>query len=288
MTDNKKKENSETDDLDDLLENFLIEEDKEEDIYKNENSINKKNIKFKNKSIKKKIYNNNEEQNLNNLVTLFYLFVIFNIGFNNLLLFSSFYYVYNYTNRKTLINFTTVAYYYIFGLIPTICMIIVFCIYSLSLNWDFITTFYDFTDFGINKNLKNLKDNFYKSIDNINNLSTITIINKKYNLVKNKLYSILKIKNIDMLLYYLNKIIGFIFKNIKYILMFLKNEIELIFYNFFKRWEKKLFNKKINDIKIPNLNNINVNPAMRKELGNLIHMMGEAKDMMRLVNEKNE
>ena len=306
MSDNKIKSNDNVDnELDDLLENFLIEEDKEykEDKENTEDKKNKENYNlnllknnFKEKKNKTKKKNFNiDSNNFNNLFTFLYLLIIFNIGFKNLLLCSSFYYAYSYTNKKTIINFTTVVYYYIFGLIPTVCMIIVFCIYALSLNWDFIKTFYDFTDYSFNKNLVDIKNGFNNSINHISNLNTFVIIKKKYKTIKKDFNVVLKKKYLNMFLLTLDKIIEFLFINLKYILTFLKEEIEFSIYNFFKRWEKKLlknkkhiFNRKIDNIKIPNINGLNFDPNMKNDLGALINMMGEAKNMMKLVNEKSQ
>lgn len=280
-------QNDQDDEIDELLDNFLIDNE-EDDI--NDNLLENK----KDNNIHTHLYKEEINTDYNNIIFIIKLLIILNFGFNNILLITTIYYSYKQFSSKALISSSTVLYYYIFGFIPTACMIIVFCIYSLALNWDFFQTFYDFTDLKIINYINIFKDNLIKSFNIIYNSSSIKRIKNKIFKNKDKFQNVIIKYKINNFLKHVNNILGHIFKLLKYIFALIKEEIFLLGLYIFNRFEKKIrikrkkyFNNKLNSLKIPTINDKNLDDNMKRDLNNLLNMMNQTKDMMKLVSNKN-
>jgi hypothetical protein len=280
-------QNDQDDEIDELLDNFLIDNE-EDDI--NDNLLENK----KDNNIHTHLYKEEINTDYNNIIFIIKLLIILNFGFNNILLITTIYYSYKQFSSKALISSSTVLYYYIFGFIPTSCMIIVFCIYSLALNWDFFQTFYDFTDLKIINYINIFKDNLIKSFNIIYNSSSIKRIKNFMFKNKDKFQNVIIKYKINNFLKHVNNILGHIFKLLKYIFAIIKEEIFLLGLYLFNRFEKKIrikrkkyFNNKLNSLKIPTINDKNLDDNMKRDLNNLLNMMNQTKDMMKLVSNKN-
>jgi hypothetical protein len=285
---NKKNDNSNDivlksdsdEEIDDLLDNFLI--DKEENVFDN----NKKNVNF--------LIKEESNSEYSNIVLILKLFIILNLGFNNILLLSSLYYLYYDLSSKSLVGSITVLYYYIFGLIPTVCMIGVFCVYAVALNWDFISVFYDFTDLKIIKDLNQFKNNMYNSYLNIYNLESLKKIKNIFHKTKEKFKNYIFEYKLNIILFQFDYVLEKILILVKSIFKFLSKEMYLFASYTYNRFEKKIkvkkkiyFNNKLNKLKIPIINDKNLDTNMKRDLNNLLKMMNQTKDMMKMVSNKN-
>ena len=284
----KKIDKDSDEEIDDLLDNFLI--DKEEKIINNKNLSS---INYNKKTINNLIQEENNSE-YSNIILIIKLLIILNLGFNNILLMSTLYYVYYDLSSKSLISCITVLYYYIFGLIPTVCMIGVFCVYAIALNWDFLKTFYDFTDLKIIKDLNQFKKNMYNSYLNIYNLDTFKVVNKKFNNFKDILKKTIFDYKLDILLHQVDYVLEKILILTKSIFKVLSREVYLFANYTYNRVEKKIrvrrkvyFDNKLNRLKIPVINDKNLDTNMKNDLNNLLKMMNQTKDMMKMVSNNN-